>query len=206
MRRMDNVAGETAAIIAGAAAVVGALVGALAGGLTEGVLERRRQKARAQAGARLLRSDLKSVAECLGLAEVSGLWELQWSGTTPSWQEYRDVLASFLEPPEWALVDKGVASLRRAQTEELKTQGQLDSQHDVIVLMEHVQSNIRIWINDAKAAFNALGPLARDGVFDESKDFGGVAAVGSFDPTKETAEEAKAALQPQAARRTTRGQ
>jgi hypothetical protein len=123
MLPIASVGGDTAAIIAGTAAVVGALVGALAGGLVEAWLDHRRQQARARAGARLLRSDLKSASQYLGMAVASGMWEFQWSGTTPSWEDYRDVLASFLKPPEWEAVDAGVSRIHSAQTAEMATQG-----------------------------------------------------------------------------------
>jgi hypothetical protein len=62
----------TTAIIAALAALGGAAVGAAVGGLVTYWLQRRGEKARALAAARLVRTDLKTVAEQVGLIEMDG--------------------------------------------------------------------------------------------------------------------------------------
>lgn len=68
----------TTAIIAATASLAGAAVGAATGGIATYLLERRREKFRATGAARLLRSDLKTVAEHLALA--LGDWRANASG------------------------------------------------------------------------------------------------------------------------------
>jgi hypothetical protein len=192
----SSVSGDTAAIIAGAAAVLGALVGVVGGGAVEAWLERRRQEARARAGARLLRSDLKDASQYLGIAEAGDLWEVQWEVTLPSWGEYRDVLASFLKPPEWKAVDEGVTNFRNAQTRRLISQGEFDERRQVIVLRPYIKDNMRKWIDQAGAAYNALGSLAEGEPFEG--DFGGIAVARRFNPATERPEDVEEELRAEA--------
>jgi hypothetical protein len=194
---MDTVSSEAVAIIAGASAVLGALVGALAGGLMEEWRERRRQKARARAGGRLLRSDLSTAGQYLGMAEASGMWEVHWSPTPPSWEEYRDVLASFLKPSEWRIVDEAVSGLRVTETAEMASQGRQEGR--VIHLMPPMKGNLRLRIESAKAAYNALASLAEGEAFEG--DFGRIAASAPFDPATQTPEQAEQELREQASKR-----
>jgi hypothetical protein len=100
------------AIIAAAAALLGGVLGAVAGGISDFFLERRREKVEVRVGARLVRSELASLAEMCAIAASDGRWRLTWDTSVPRWGEYGPILAAHLSGDDWTMVDTPVRALR----------------------------------------------------------------------------------------------
>lgn len=100
------------ALIAAGAALFGGVLGAVAGGVSDYLLERRREKVKARVGARLVRSELASLAEMCAIAATDGKWRLTWDASVPRWDEYGPVLAAHLSGSDWTKVDTPIRALR----------------------------------------------------------------------------------------------
>jgi hypothetical protein len=102
---------DSIAFIAAGAALLGGVLGAVAGGFAEYVLEKRREIVRARAGARLVRSDLLTVAHRFGLVMENREWSEVNRLSTEAWNSYREVIAMSLDGGSWEVVEGAMSDI-----------------------------------------------------------------------------------------------
>jgi len=160
----------TTAIIAALAALGGAAVGAAVGGLVTYYLERRREKATAVGAARLVRTDLQTVATHLRVAERDGNWRIYFDLEIKAWDEYRDALATTLESKQWAAVDDAVRVIRALADGVAVFEAKGAPLGPLIALRGSSRASLPEIRDRARKAYDALADLAKEEKADE--DFG----------------------------------
>jgi hypothetical protein len=152
---------ETIAFIAAGAALLGGVLGAIAGGLSEYFLERHRNKTKAQAGARLVRSELLTAAEQMWGAEQNSKWKLWYDFSMKTWDVYRDSLAAALKPEPWGTVDEAVRGVRGLDVGIQK----LDKYGRPTTIEPALEANsvkaFKVQRGRVRSAYDALAPLAK---------------------------------------------
>ena len=161
-------------VIAAVAGVVGAILGAGASGFASFKLEKRREKARARAGARLIRSDLETVAMLFGAAETRRQWPLTIDLPTEGWRQFRDVVASELQPTAWDDVEAAIAVIATQQAiQEFSRRPDPQGRPPQSLLQELDDKNVarmHMGRRQMGQAYNALAKLAEGATV--GQDFG----------------------------------
>lgn len=152
---------ETVAFIAAGAALLGGVLGAIAGGLSEYFLERHRNRTKAQAGARLVRSELLTAAEQMWSAEQSSKWKLWFDFSMKTWDAYRDSLAAALKPEPRGTVDEAIRGVRGLDVgiERLDRYGTPTTSEPA--LEANSVRAFTVQRGRVRSAYDALAPLAK---------------------------------------------